>query len=92
MAKRTGTATDWKQRAARAEAELEEALAERNRLWEELHARDAERRQAEHYRNEIARMEASLSWRITTPLRELKRLALKAAGQLGRARDDRSGS
>jgi hypothetical protein len=79
------TATDWEQRALQAEAALEEALAERNRLWEELHGRDAQARELEHYRAEILRMEASLSWRLTAPLRAAKRLAMKLGAALERA-------
>ena len=42
---------DLEQRALNAEAALEEALAERNRLWEELHERKGQEREAAHYRS-----------------------------------------
>jgi hypothetical protein len=74
MAQEAKTGTDWEQRALGAEAALEEALAERNRLWAELHERAASDRELEYYRNLTQKMEDSLSWRITTPLRTLKRL------------------
>src|SRR4051794_28931650 len=47
---------DWEERARRAEAALEEALAERNRLWEELHQRAANENELDHYRRLAATM------------------------------------
>jgi hypothetical protein len=55
--------------ARRAEEALEEALAERNRLWAELQSRTAQDRELEYYRREVERMKRTLSWRITAPLR-----------------------
>jgi hypothetical protein len=54
------------------ERALEEALRERARLWEQLHEQRAAEREVEHLKAQIARMEASLSWRITRPLRDVK--------------------
>jgi hypothetical protein len=54
------------------ERALEEAQRERARLWEQLHEQRAAEREVEHLRAEIARMESSLSWRITKPLRDVK--------------------
>lgn len=71
-----GGGGSWEERARRAEAALEEALAERNRLWEELHRRAARDDELEHYRSLVASMEGSASWRLTKPVRDAKRLAL----------------
>ena len=51
---------------------LEEVLRERARLWEQLHEQRAAEREVEHLKAQIARMESSLSWRITRPLRDVK--------------------
>jgi hypothetical protein len=75
MAQRTET--DWEQRALRAEAALERTLEERNRLWEELHRHKAQKREVEHLTVKVSRMEGSLSWKLTKPIRTLKRLALR---------------
>jgi hypothetical protein len=56
------------------ERALGEALRERARLWEQLHEQRAAEREVEHLRAKIARMESSLSWRITRPLRLAKML------------------
>lgn len=58
--------------ATNTERALEEALAERARLWEQLHEQRAAEREVEHLKAQIARMESSLSWRITRPLRDVK--------------------
>jgi hypothetical protein len=54
------------------ERALEEALRERARLWEQLHEQRAAEREVEHLKAQIARMESSLSWRVTKPLRDVK--------------------
>jgi hypothetical protein len=54
------------------ERALEEALRERARLWEQLHEQRAAEREVEELKAKIARMESSLSWRITRPLRDVK--------------------
>ena len=54
------------------DTELEQLRRERARLWEQLHEQRAAEREVEHLRGEIARMESSLSWRITRPLRDVK--------------------
>jgi hypothetical protein len=95
MAQEAKTGTDWEQRALGAEAALEEALAERNRLWAELHERAASDRELEYYRSLTQKMEGSLSWRLTRPLRTLKRLSMagraKARRWLEQMRTGRSG-
>ena len=55
-----------------ADPALEEVLRERARLWEQLHEQRAAEREVEELRAQIARMESSLSWRITAPLRLAK--------------------
>jgi hypothetical protein len=57
-----------------AEARVEELAAERARLWEEVHALRAQRRDDEHYRDLAKYMESTASWKVTRPLRDLKRL------------------
>jgi hypothetical protein len=52
---------------------LEEALAEKARLWAQLHDQRANERELEHLRSQVAQMESSLSWRSTKPLRVAKR-------------------
>ena len=54
------------------ERALEEALRERARLWEQLHEQRAAEREVQDLKAQIARMESSLSWRITKPLRDVK--------------------
>jgi hypothetical protein len=61
---------------------LAEALAERNRLWEELQSRIAQERELEYWRKRALDMERSVSWRITAPLRLLKRAAGDPEGAL----------
>jgi hypothetical protein len=51
---------------------LEEVLRERARLWEQLHEQRAAEREVEDLKRQIARMEASASWRVTRPLRLAK--------------------
>jgi hypothetical protein len=66
--------SDWETRARTAEARVEELAAERARLWEEVHRLRADRREDEHFRDLARYMESSASWRMTRPLREVKRL------------------
>jgi hypothetical protein len=66
---KTGVPVDPEERAKRAEAALEEALAERSRLWAELHERVAQERELEHYKSAYHTLVHSKSWRITAPLR-----------------------
>jgi hypothetical protein len=78
------TATDWESRARAAEARVEELAAERARLWEELHRLRAERRDDAHYRDRVRYMESTASWRLTEPLREVKRVYVTVRRFLGR--------
>ena len=66
--------SDWETRARTAEARVEELAAERARLWEEVHRLRSERREDEHFRDLARYMESTASWRITRPLREVKRV------------------
>jgi len=70
--------SDWEARARAAEARVEELAAERARLWEELHELRAKERQIDHYQATAEYMEGTASWKLTWPLREVKRLYVKA--------------
>ncbi len=54
------------------ETELDQLRRERARLWEQLHEQRAAEREVEELQAKIGRMESSLSWRITRPLRDVK--------------------
>jgi hypothetical protein len=60
------------ERIVQAEAALEEVMAERNRLWDELHQRTAREHELEYYKTMTEQMSGSLSWRLTAPLRTFK--------------------
>lgn len=64
--------SDAEERALAAEAALEEAYAERNRLWEELNRLKAAERKEEHYRFMYEQVVTSTSWKLTRPLRTAK--------------------
>jgi len=68
----TSRLDDAEARASRAEAALEEVLAERNRLWEELHRQRADEKEAAYYRMLYEQVVFSRSWKITAPLRSTK--------------------
>jgi len=52
--------------------EVERLREERARLWEQLHEERFAEREIERLEAQIKRMESSLSWRITRPLRDVK--------------------
>ena len=52
--------------------ELERLREERARLWEQLHEERFAEREIERLEAQVARMESSLSWRITRPLRDAR--------------------
>jgi hypothetical protein len=56
-------------RAREAEEALRQALAERNRLWEEVQRLRAGAEDAERSRERIERLESSAWWRAGAPLR-----------------------
>jgi hypothetical protein len=70
-------ATGMTGRPDAAEARLQELLDERARLWEELHRLRAERREVAYYEALAVKMQSSVSWRVTAPLRAAKTLAAK---------------
>ena len=77
-------ATQTEDRVRELEAALEEAVAERNRLWDELQRRKAAEHEVEALRRELADVTGSVSWRLTAPLRRAKRLARDPRGALKR--------
>ena len=74
---------DLEQRLRTTEDALAEALAERARLWEEVHRLRAERREVEYYERLAEQMRTSVSWRITAPLRIFKTLWIRVRRKLG---------
>jgi hypothetical protein len=64
------------------EARVAELAAERARLWDEVQRLRAERREVEYYERRFEQMQRSLSWRVTTPLRAGKTLAVKVRRRL----------
>lgn len=51
---------------------LEELLAERNRLWDELQQARADERELEHWRSRAQEMESTVWWRATVLWRRLR--------------------
>jgi hypothetical protein len=76
------TDTDWRSRALAAEERLEATLAERARLWDEVHRLRAERREVEYYETLAEQMRGSVSWKLTEPLRLAKEIAGKVRRKL----------
>jgi hypothetical protein len=56
------------------EKALEEALAERNRLWAELNEKRVDQRELEHLRRELDEIHSSRAWRLLGRYRRLKQL------------------
>jgi hypothetical protein len=56
------------------EKALEEALAERNRLWAELAEARVDQRELEHLRDELAMIKNSGLWRLAGRYQRLKQL------------------
>lgn len=77
---------DAEERARRAEAALADALAERNRLWEELHTRVSQEHELRHYKSAYHALVYSKSWRITAPLRGLMWFGRSLPDMAGRLR------
>lgn len=75
---------NWEQRAQAAEAALEEARAERARLWEENQRLLRERQDVSHLKGVVAHMEGSASWKLTEPLRAAKTFAIRVQRQIER--------
>jgi hypothetical protein len=74
--------SDLEQRLHTAEEALAEAREERARLWEEVHRLRAERREVEYYEQLATKMQTSVSWRITAPLRSFKTLWVRVRRKL----------
>lgn len=72
------TDTDWRRRALAAEASLAELRRERARLWDELHRERARGREDDYFYRLYQDLEASISWRLTRPLRLTAKYARKA--------------
>ena len=68
----------------RRDARLEELLAERARLWDEVQRLRAERREVEYHEALATQMRTSVSWRFTAPLRAGKQVAGKVRRRLER--------
>lgn len=66
------------------EKALEDALAERNRLWTELNERQVDQRELEHLRNELKMVHGSTMWKLVRDYERLKVLARKAVDRLRR--------
>jgi hypothetical protein len=73
------------ERAARAEEALREALAERNRLWEQLQERNAADQELAYWRGRAQDIERSRWWRAGAPLRIAKRVMADPAAALSDA-------
>ena len=72
MAEPTPRQENAEAEASRAQAALDEVVAERNRLWEELHRQRADQKEAAYYRTLYEQVVSSQSWKITAPLRSTK--------------------
>ena len=64
------------------EKALEEALAERNRLWAELNERQVDQRELEHLRTELRKVHGSAMWRLTGRLKRLRHVVGKGLHRL----------
>jgi hypothetical protein len=66
------------------EKALEEALAERNRLWDELNERQVDQRELEHLRGELELIHGSAAWKLLGRYRQLKVLVRKVLARVRR--------
>jgi predicted transcriptional regulator len=73
---------DTEEQVRRLEQALEEALAERTRIWEELQRNKADQKELAYLRERTEGMESSLSWRLTTPLRVAMQIVRDPIGML----------
>jgi hypothetical protein len=67
----TTPASDADARLVAAEAAVEEALRERNQLWEQLKRQQADLRELEYLRAELMAVRSSRLWRLATGLKRL---------------------
>jgi hypothetical protein len=70
------------ERAARAEQALQEALAERNRLWAELQRQRSAEEDLMFWRSRVEDIERSRWWRMTAPFRLAKRVLADPPGTM----------
>ena len=64
------------------EKALEEALAERNRLWAELNERKVDQRELEYLRRELKAIHESTTWKVAGRYQSLKLLVRKGLERL----------
>ena len=64
------------------EKALEDALAERNRLWAELNERQVDQRELEHLRSELKMIHDSTMWKVAGRYQRLKVLVRKGLERL----------
>jgi len=64
------------------DAALEEALAERNRLWAELNQERADQRELEYLRRELKAIHGSTFWKVVGRYKRLKSLIRTGLGRL----------
>ena len=77
------------ERVRAAEQALHDARVEQARLWDEVMRLRRERQDVAHFRDRVASMEGSVSWKLTEPLRIVKVLWLKLQYRLDRRRRQR---
>ena len=56
------------------EQALEQALAERNRLWAELNEAHVDQRELEYLRHELAEIKSSRAWKLVGRYQRVKQL------------------
>ena len=77
-----GGETSWRERALTAEEALADLRRERARLWEEVNRLRAAANERDYEHDLRTALEASVSWRMTRPLRSGKTLAEKVKRRL----------
>jgi hypothetical protein len=81
---KTTAASEFEERLAVAEAAVEEALRERNRLWEQLNRQRADQRELEHLHAELRAVRASPLWRLAGLYQRARAFVLAGWGSLRR--------
>ena len=64
------------------EKALEQALAERNRLWAQLNEARVDQRELEYLRDELAEIQGSRVWKLVGRYRRIKDLGRKGLERL----------
>jgi len=80
----TTPASDVEERLAAAEAALEEALNERNRLWEQLKQQQADQAELDYLRAELRAVRTSRLWQLARLYRRAQELVLAGSKVLRR--------